>query len=221
MRKIVSIILTLLCCSLIALTAWWWSVNMVRVPTATPDFSKEALADSHLGAAQFLRSQGIEVTKRDNLSLAQSDQIDAGVLLIGDYHGLTTQQQGKTLLDWVSNGGVLITTAGRRYVPDEDEDEEEKKYGEPSAPLNFDPVFDHFKVAQLYSKRVSDKAEVMPPGSAYPLRLADVGADLHALPGSPQPLWADGKGTAVRVYAYGKGKVALLAWDRFDNQELM
>ncbi|GAB3252909.1 hypothetical protein GCM10027296_19720 [Chitinimonas naiadis] len=220
MRKAVSIILTLLCCGLIALAAWWWSVNMVRVPTATPDISKEALADSHLGAAQFLRSQGIEVIKRDNLSLAQADQIDAGVLLLGDYHGLTTQEQGETLLSWVHDGGVLISTAGRRYVPDSEEDED-KKSSEPSEPLNFDPIFERFQVAQIYNKRARENIEVTPPGSPYPLKLADAGTDMHAFPGAPKPLWADNAGKAVRVYEHGKGKVVLLAWDRFDNTELM
>lgn len=58
------------------------------------------------------------------------------------------------------------------------------------------------------------------PRGRYPLTLETGGAVLTSGPGSPRPLWSDVDGMAVRVYAEGKGHVALLSDNYFNNYRL-
>ena len=58
------------------------------------------------------------------------------------------------------------------------------------------------------------------PGGRYPLTL-DTGTEvLHTLRAGRQPLWSDFDGMSVRVYAEGRGHVAMVSDNYFNNQRL-
>jgi hypothetical protein len=82
---------------------------------------------------------------------------------------------------------------------------------------------------QASQHEASDKPEgdaapslacVTPPAGTHPLELDARRSGLQSSEDGPTPLWQDTEGGAVQVFAEGKGRVALLATDYFDNDNL-
>lgn len=219
-RRLLAIVGTLLVCVLIALGAWWWSQNMVRVPKAVPEFSPKAWLHPYRAAAEFLGSQGVKVEQRETLNLAVDGKPAAGVLLLGRYRGLRTRAESELLMRWVAEGGVLVVAAPVRKPanakPNPRERDEEDEEDEEDKATYIDPLYAQFRTAQYYVKREPQKGEVSPPGSAYPLRLEDEGNDLYTEADAPAALWTDKQGNAVRAYGYGKGQVIMTGREFFD-----
>lgn len=90
----------------------------------------------------------------------------------------------------------------------EDEDEEEDQDGAQAGAATDKP------------KELRQLTCVTLPGAQYPLAL-DTGTEvLHTLREGRQPVWSDFDGMSVRVYAEGRGHVAMVSDNYFNNQRL-
>ncbi|TBU80675.1 DUF4350 domain-containing protein [Pseudomonas daroniae] len=86
--------------------------------------SPEARANPYMAAEHFLRKQGLEVARADNLAgLATLPSRGHTLLLLGNRSNLTPRQSER-LLQWAAQGGHLLFVAERMW------DEEEGKSGD-------------------------------------------------------------------------------------------
>ncbi len=86
--------------------------------------SPEARANPYLAAEQFLRKQGIEVTRADNLTGLDSLPSRGHTLLLLANRSNLTPRQNERLLEWTARGGHLLFVAERMW------DEEQGKSGD-------------------------------------------------------------------------------------------
>jgi hypothetical protein len=63
-------------------------------------------------------------------------------------------------------------------------------------------------------------ASIVLPGASYPIRIDSAVAKLGSRRQTPEMLFSDQDAQTVRVYAYGKGQVAFVAHNYFDNNYL-
>lgn len=91
-----------------------------------------------------------------------------------------------------------------------------------------DPVSRHFGIGLLarpaapaqQCPRPEEPAAVILPGQNYPLQLESGWLRLHASGSGPRPLYRDGSGAALQVFAEGAGRVVLLSAAPFSNDTL-
>ncbi|CAH0222216.1 hypothetical protein SRABI70_02261 [Pseudomonas sp. Bi70] len=86
--------------------------------------SPEALANPYLAAETFLRKQGLEVTRADNLSGLDTLPSRGHTLLLLANRSNLTPRQNERLLEWTARGGHLLFIAERMW------DEEKGKSGD-------------------------------------------------------------------------------------------
>lgn len=86
--------------------------------------SPEARANPYLAAEQFLRKQGIEVARADNLTGLDSLPSRGHTLLLLANRSNLTPRQNERLLEWTARGGHLLFVAERMW------DEEQGKSGD-------------------------------------------------------------------------------------------
>ncbi|SHM57061.1 DUF4350 domain-containing protein [Phytopseudomonas punonensis] len=86
--------------------------------------SPEARANPYLAAEQFLRKQGLNVTRADNLSGLDTLPSRGHTLLLLANRSNLTPRQNERLLEWTSRGGHLLFIAERMW------DEEQGKSGD-------------------------------------------------------------------------------------------
>lgn len=111
--------------------------------------SPEARANPYLAAEQFLRKQGIEVDRADNLAGLDSLPSRGHTLLLLANRSNLTPRQNERLLEWTARGGHLLFVAERMW------DEEQGKSG--------DGLLDKLNVQQ-YSVEQLDEEEAEEAG---------------------------------------------------------
>lgn len=86
--------------------------------------SPEARANPYLAAEEFLRKQGLEVTRADNLAGLDNLPSRGHTLLLLANRSNLTPRQNERLLEWTARGGHLLFIAERMW------DEEQGKSGD-------------------------------------------------------------------------------------------
>ncbi|MBV8659076.1 MAG: DUF4350 domain-containing protein [Burkholderiales bacterium] len=207
---------------LVGLAVWWWQDNMERRTEAVAYTSEDARKDPHLAARRLLQSIGVRTQPARSLAEMLAHPNTTGVVLIGRRNGAITPDQGEALLNWVEEGGILLTT-----VPLKRDDESSK-----------DPIAAAYQVqSQLaVAKRAQDIASmsstpvnlVLPAPIAHPLVLAAAPKNpplpvilLRQGKDAPQPLWQDAQGQHIMAFEHGDGLVIVLDYDRFAGNELI
>ncbi len=113
--------------------------------------SPEALANPYLAAETFLRKQGLEVARADNLSGLDTLPSRGHTLLLLANRSNLTPRQNERLLEWTARGGHLLFIAERMW------DEEKGKSG--------DGLLDTLNVQQ-YPVEKLDEDEAEEPGDS-------------------------------------------------------
>lgn len=124
--------------------------------------SPEALANPYLAAETFLRKQGLEVTRADNLSGLDTLPSRGHTLLLLANRSNLTPRQNERLLEWTARGGHLLFIAERMW------DEEKGKSG--------DGLLDTLNVQQYPVEKLDEDEAEEPasedsteePADAYP-----------------------------------------------------
>ncbi|KQW87830.1 hypothetical protein ASC94_25365 [Massilia sp. Root418] len=103
---------------------------------------------------------------------------------------------------------------------DEDEDQEEDQHPEPAQEQARQRAPGKPSGAVDKPKEPRQLTCVPLPGAAYPLAL-DTGTEvLQTIREGRQPAWSDFDGMSVRVYAEGRGHIAMVSDNYFNNQRL-
>ena len=124
--------------------------------------SPEALANPYLAAETFLRKQGLEVARADNLSGLDTLPSRGHTLLLLANRSNLTPRQNERLLEWTARGGHLLFIAERMW------DEEKGKSG--------DGLLDTLNVQQ-YPVEKLDEDEAEEPGDSTCLLYTSDAAD--------------------------------------------
>ncbi|TWE05466.1 uncharacterized protein DUF4350 [Pseudomonas sp. AG1028] len=114
--------------------------------------SPEARANPYLAAEQFLRKQGIEVARADNLAGLDTLPSRGHTLLLLANRSNLTPRQNERLLEWTARGGHLLFVAERMW------DEEQGKSG--------DGLLDKLNVQQYPVEQLDEEDAEQEGGSA-------------------------------------------------------
>ena len=206
---------------LVGLGVWWWQDTMERRPEAVPYESDAARKDKHLAARRLLAAEGLRPLPASSLDEALKRKVKPGVMLIGRRDGVISAEQGQALLDWVAQGGVLITTLPAEH----DED------GAADPIAQFCKVNTQIAIFEpqpgMAPKRPTTPTTIalhLPEDDAPPrtLMLEQGAFTLHRFDNNgPRPIWQDDTGRHVLAFALGKGLVVATDYDRFAGADLI
>ncbi len=203
-------------------------------------FSSEAAErDPLLAANKFLSAEGFSVQSHTVLDSGLIGQLDAGVLLIAEGHSVSSYDDYDRLLQWVEQGGVLITLAEwnpgeddervtpmlgddfdtwQEYLADEDEHDKNAELHDDADPDEAEKKVDEIKEA--VKERIELPCEISLPVHDHVLKVAKTSSGLIVGDEAGESYWPDDVCRQQRVYEYGNGFVVFLSHMPFDNHSM-
>lgn len=225
---------------LTAACTWWWFANMEQRWTARVHFSEAATQNPMLAATRLLTRHRHTVSLADTLAHALRGPLPDGTLILLDNGGLITPEQAARLLAWVKRGNTLIVRPkwkGRAgYVACDQQGGDTPVNSTRNANANdADPISAEYGMELVQRMRrphtapagtADDKpclTRLTLPGASHALQLeidTFVLTSPHDRHDKARPLFGDETLDSVRVYGSGRGHVAFLAQNYFDNNHL-
>jgi len=237
------ILVSLLVIAFVACLAWIRFAYFEQRTEAQFRDSVAAIKDPMLAAVRLLDSHHHPTGAHATLSLALSQKLPRGTMILVDNSGALTAPQVDQLLAWVAQGNTLI--AEPNWSKQEADAENsgvrtknaDQALHQPEVVARGNSLAVRFKIWQKpvppgvcrrpwkaspfqREKAVDCIAQVKLPGAAYPLRVDVSTARLWSNDDSLVPLFADEDGAAVRAYMHGKGRIVFVAHNYFDNFNL-
>lgn len=234
----------LLAALIVAGCTWLWFTYMEKRWVALPQLSDAARENQMLATTRLLTAHQHVVGNVSTLAEASLGSVPDGTLILAENGGIVTPEQSKQLLDWVKRGNTLIIRpkwSGRVHqvgcgVQENSSPAADKKTANA---FDTDPISSHLGV-ELVSimrrpKMTAPESSVTPPKTArippclaqltlpntgYALQLDIDHVALESTEHSMSSLFGDEHQEAVRVFAEGKGHIAVVANNYFDNDHL-
>ncbi|HEY8102414.1 MAG TPA: DUF4350 domain-containing protein [Burkholderiaceae bacterium] len=235
----------LLAALIIAGCTWLWFTYMEKRWIALPQQSDAAHENQMLAATRLLTAHQHVVGNVSTLAEASLGSLADGTLILAENGGIVTPEQSKQLLNWVKRGNTLIIRprwSGRVHqlacgVQENSSPAADKKNANA---FDADPISSRLGVELVSMMRrpkvpapepyeaPPPKAAKLPPclaqftlpNAGYALQLDIDRVALASTEHSASPLFGDEHQEAVRVFAEGKGHIAAVANNYFDNDHL-